>query len=96
MKKISYCTNWMGPINTDWIAKHGEQWASGRIDVHGVDNPYGDEISLPPIHIEDWNLFSDWLEDFYTDTMWTLKQLVDEYEKTNPRILWLYGPPTDE
>jgi len=96
MRKIDYSLNWMGPINTDWIAKHGSQWSSGRIDVYGTDNDYGDEISLPPIHSDDWNMFGDWLYNFTTETMWTLKQLVDEYEKTNPRILWLYGPPTDE
>jgi len=32
---ISYSTNWMGPINRDWIAKNGDCWAAGRIDVLG-------------------------------------------------------------
>jgi hypothetical protein len=94
MKKIYYSTNWMGPINSEWIAEHGDQWAAGRIDVYGTGDPYGEEIGLSPIHNDDWNRFSEWLENFITEDMWSLKQLVDEYEKTNPRILWLYGPPT--
>jgi hypothetical protein len=96
MKKIEYQLNWMGPLNTAWIAEHGSQWSAGRIDVYGTDYEYGDEIGLSPLHSDDWRRLSDWLDNFTTEKMWTLKQLVDEYEKTNPKILWLYGPPTDE
>jgi len=37
---------------------------------------------------EDWNNFGDWLWDFETDDKWNLKQLVAEYEKSNPKIRW--------
>lgn len=32
---------------------------------------------------------SEWLGDFETDILYTLKELVGEYEKTNPKISWL-------
>jgi hypothetical protein len=37
---------------------------------------------------EDWATFGGWLDDFRTDTMWSLKEIVEEYEKTNPKIRW--------
>ena len=89
MNKISYSTNWMGPINTKWIEENGEGWSSGRIDIMGPESPWGGELSLPPIRTEDWNRLSEWLWDFETDTLYTLKELVEEYEKTNPKITWL-------
>jgi hypothetical protein len=95
MNKVSYFLNWMGPINREWIEKHGSQWSSGRIDISAPNLHYGDELGVSPMHSEDWNRFGDWLDTFETKKIWTLKQLVDEYEKTNPRILWLYGPPTE-
>ena len=87
--KISYSTNWCGPISTKWIEEHGEGWSTGRIDIMGTENPWGTELSLPPIRTEDWNRLSEWLWDFETDTLYTLKELVEEYEKTNPKITWL-------
>ena len=65
-----------------------EHWAGGRIDVYGTGQPYGDELGLDIMHGEDYRLFSDWLDGFKTDTMWTLEQLVQEYEQTNPKIRW--------
>ena len=85
---ISYSTNWMGPINTDWIAKNGDCWAAGRIDVHGEEG-YPQEIALPPMHDRDWERFSRWLETFETEFVWPLTLLVAEYEKTRPPILWV-------
>ena len=85
---LSYGTNWMGPINSDWIAKHGDCWAAGRIDVHGEEG-YPQEIALPPMHDRDWERFSRWLEIFETEEMWTLAMLVAEYEKTHQPILWV-------
>ena len=78
----------MGPINTDWIEKHGDQWAAGRIDVY-KDEGYPAEIALSPMHDRDWERFSRWLETFETEDMWTLAMLVAEYEKTHPPILWV-------
>ena len=108
---ISYSTNWMGPVSTNWYKDRGfikdgepfhsdmfnkmiyptditEHYSIGRIDVRGTDNPYGDELGLPMMRSEDWNRFGDWLSGFRTETMWKLNQLVEEYEKTNPKIRW--------
>ena len=88
---IRYSTNWKYPMNTDWIAEHGSQWAVGRIDIYGsVIAPLS---SLPPMHNEDWISFSDWLCTVETDAVWTIKQLIEQYQKTNPKILWLYDEP---
>jgi hypothetical protein len=38
---------------------------------------------------EDWRRFGDWLWDLETDELWTLHQLVAEYERANPAITWL-------
>jgi hypothetical protein len=65
-----------------------ESYSCGRIDVHGTDDPYGDEIGVPPMRSEDWNQFGFWLDTFETDRMWTLAELTAEYEKTNPPIRW--------
>jgi len=85
---ITYSTNGMGPINTDWIEKHGDYWAAGRIDVYGEEG-YPQEIALPPMHDRDWERFRRWLETFETEEMWTLAMLVAEYEKTHQPILWV-------
>ena len=37
---IRYSTNYMGPINMDWIKEHGSDWAGGRIDLYGGDWSY--------------------------------------------------------
>jgi hypothetical protein len=69
------------------------RYSGGRVDVRslGDDYPYGSEVGLPPMRDEDWHTFSDWLEDFTTETMWTLDQLLEEYEKTNPKVRF-YDP----
>ena len=64
---ISYSTNWMGPINQKWTEEHGDCWSAGRIDIRGVpDESWGLEYGLPLMHVEDWNDFSGWLDDFET------------------------------
>jgi hypothetical protein len=88
MAHITYSTNYMGPIDTDWIAQHGSDWAAGRIDVSGTDNPWGDEIGLPPMKISDWRAFGDWLVTLVTDDMYDLDQLVALYEQTHDKITW--------
>ena len=93
---VSYSTNWMGPVNMEWIKKYGDNWATGRIDIRGTGEPYGDEMHLPPMDYKDWSRFSEWLDDFYTDYMWTLSAIVKEYEKTNPPITWLNKEEVDE
>lgn len=63
-------------------------YSCGRIDVSGTDDPYGEEIGVPPMLSEDWARFGAWLETFETDGVWTLDQLVELYERANPKITW--------
>lgn len=65
-----------------------EQWSGGRIDIYGTGDPYGDEIGVPIMRSEDWYQFGAWLREFKTTKKWYLNQLVEEYEKTNPKIIW--------
>jgi hypothetical protein len=89
----------MGPVALWWYEERGllddkreiiEHYSGGRIDVRGGDTEsiYGDEIGVPPMRSEDWQDFGGWLDDFRTDTMWSLAEIVNEYEKTNPKIRW--------
>ena len=78
----------MGPVNYDWVKEHGEGWCIGRIDVYGTDSDYPEELHLPMMRAQDWGRFTEWLHTVETDFMWTLDQLVGQYEKTNPRITW--------
>jgi hypothetical protein len=64
-------------------------WHGGRIDIRGEGlGPYGDEMSLPIMRGDCYSQFSDWLDTFETDDVWTLDQLVEMYERTNPKIIW--------
>ena len=88
-----YSTNWMGPVTLQWYEERGinadeEHWAGGRIDVYGGEDDYPEEIGLPIMHGQDYARFSDWLDDFKTETLWTLDELVAEYEKVNLKIRW--------
>lgn len=65
-----------------------QRWSGGRIDVSGTGEPYGDEIGLPVMRDDCYRQFSDWLDSVETDDMWTLAQLVEIYERTNPKIIW--------
>jgi len=89
---IHYSTNFMGPINIDWIKEHGSDWAGGRIDMYGGDWSYPEEIGLPIMKSSDYATFSDWLDTVETDDVWTLQQLVEQYEKTNSKIVWHRTP----
>lgn len=65
-----------------------EPYSGGRIDIFGTGEPYPDEMYLPIMKSEDYYRFRDWLIQFKTETVWTLNQLVKEYETTNPKITW--------
>ena len=65
-----------------------ESYSAGRIDVYGTGDKYGYELYLPTMHSDDWNRFSNWLHTFETDDVWELKDLVDMYERVNPKIRW--------
>ena len=87
---ISYSTNWMGPINYDWIRENGDYWSGGRIDVHGVpDEPYGWEMALPTMHNKSYGLLQQFLLGFRTEEVLTHKQLFTEFERTTGHeIIW--------
>ena len=69
-----------------------EQWYGGRIDIYGLpeDEYYNgkDEMGLPIMDGPSYGSFSQWLEKFETDTVWTLNELVAEYERTHDKIRW--------
>jgi hypothetical protein len=66
-----------------------QSYSCGRIDVRGIpDQPYGDEIGVPPMLSEDWRRFGDWLDDVQTMSVWTLQDLVAAYQQHNPKITW--------
>lgn len=68
--------------------------AGGRIDVYGVDEQEyycgRTELSLPIMKMVCFNMFSEWLDDFETEELWSLEQLVEEFEKqTEHKIEWV-------
>lgn len=72
-----------------------EYWYGGRIDVGGLptDEYYNGqgELGLPIMDGPSYARFSDWIVKFRTETLWTLDQLVEEFEKSNPKIRWHNG-----
>ena len=100
MSKCRYSTNWMGPVALWWYEERGllndkreitEHYSCGRLDVRGgnTDIYYGDEIGVPPMRSEDWQDFGGWLDDFRTDEMWSLSDLVEQYElESGRKIRW--------
>lgn len=105
--KCRYSTNWMGPGGLWWYEERGllndkreitEHYSCGRLDVRGgdIESIYGDEIGVPPMRSEDWASFGDWLNTFRTDTMWSLAEIVKEYEKTNSKIRWASDRESEE
>ena len=88
---ITYSTNWMGPINTQWIEEHGDCWAAGRIDIYGVPGEdYPIEYGLPPMHVRDWEDFSEWLDDLETEELLSFDELVAQFVQTvGKKIQWL-------
>ena len=74
------------PYTSESITTH---YSCGRIDVHNVPNePYGDEINVPPMLSSDWHQLGLWLETVKTMSVWTLKDLVTAYERDNSPITW--------
>lgn len=67
-----------------------QEYSCGRIDVRGTGDKYGQEIGLDPMMSEDWHRFGEWLSTLRTDDVWSLHELVDMYERTNPKIRWWY------
>jgi hypothetical protein len=85
----TYTACWMGPVNYKWVQKNGEHWAGGRINVYDKTKMNRREISLPTMHKQDYNQFSEWLEKFTSVNVLTLLELVALFEKeTNINIRW--------
>ena len=85
---ITYSTNWMGPINSQWIQEHGDGWSGGRIDIYGVPGEhYPVEHSLPVMRTEDWNEFSEWLDELETEELLSLEQILEQYFIDKGRII---------
>jgi len=74
-------------LEYDEIVTH---YAGGRIDIYGVPGEhYPLEYAISPMHGEDWNDFSGWLDDFETEDLWELDDLVEQYEQDSSRkIRW--------
>lgn len=72
-----------------------ESYSCGRIDIRGdTESPWGDEYGVAPMRTEDWNAFSDWLDDLDTTYLWTYKELLEGFEKeTQTTIRWAPGAP---
>lgn len=66
--------------------------ACGRVDVSGLDDQeYYDgktEYHCPLMTKDSWNRFSEFLVEFNTEKLYTFDELVNEYEKNNPKIEW--------
>jgi hypothetical protein len=89
---ITYSTNWMGPINSQWIKEHGQGWSAGRIDIYGVpDEPYPLEYGLSPMRTEDWNALSDYLDTLQTKELLSYDELIEGFESYyGLKITWCY------
>ena len=68
-------------------------YAGGRIDIRGLDpekywNGW-DEYSLSPMHGEDWNALSDWLDEFKSEEQVPYDELITLFEKDyGKKIRW--------
>ena len=67
------------------IVKDYVPYAGGRIDCYCDDytdpdySPFGDELSLPVMLGEHFDLFSDWLDSVETERLVTLEWLVEQF-----------------
>ena len=104
--KISYSTNWMGPVSNQWYEEQNipyvlkmtsgvfapaieykyftESYSCGRIDIRGLDEEEyycgQDEYGVDPMHTEDWNALSEWLDDFKSDKLIPYETLISLFE----------------
>lgn len=98
---ITYSTNWMGPVSMNWYRERGLldskgvitlYYSAGRIDIRDSTKPGYDgwhEYGLAPMHGEDWNDFSEWLDDFKSQELLDFDDLIAQYEEDRGRkIRW--------
>jgi hypothetical protein len=80
---VELCRRKVGDVlEYDEVTTH---YGGGRIDIRGMDpEEYYNgwyEYSLPIMHGEDFNAFSDWLDTLITDDLWTFDHLIEMFEK---------------
>jgi hypothetical protein len=63
-----------------------QSYSCGRIDCNG--DGFGAEIGVDPMKDSSWARFGHWLDTVETDDLWTMDQLVELYERANPKIEW--------
>ena len=65
-------------------------YSAGRIDIYGVPGEhYPLEYGLAPMHGEDWNALSDWLNTVDTNTQWSYEDLIANFERFyGTKIRW--------
>ena len=93
---ITYSTNWMGPVSLRWYAERGispdVHYSCGRIDIRdsskdGYDG--WDEYSVAPMHTEDWNALSDFLDRLHGETVIPYDTLIMLFEaEYGKKIRW--------
>ena len=64
-----------------------ESYSCGRIDIYGLDEEeyWGGkhEYGLAPMRTEDWNNFSDWLDEMQTEELWSYEELIEHFQYYN-------------
>ena len=64
-----------------------ESYSCGRIDIYGLDEEEywcgKHEYGLAPMRTEDWNAFSDWLDEMDTDELWSYDKLIEHFQYYN-------------
>ena len=82
----------LGPGDTWEYDEITVNYCAGRIDIRdsskeGYDG--WDEYGLSPMHVEDWNDFSGWLDDFETHDLWEFDDIIAQYEQErDTKIRW--------
>lgn len=81
-KKLKYLDIEIG--DTYELEEIAVSYAGGRIDIRGLDEEdyYNgwDEYGLGVMHGEDWDLFSDWLDDLATTEQLGYDTLISTFE----------------
>lgn len=73
--------------------KFMKNYAGGRIDVRGTEDPYGLEIGVPIMEAESWNELQQFLWTFTSKEVLTLQQIVQALEdETGFSIVWFKEP----
>ncbi len=97
---VTYSTNFMGPISIDWYRERGlvkdeeitTNYCGGRVDIRDdTKQSYDgwDEYSLAPMHEEDWNALSSYLDELQTQRQLEYDELIFLFEEWHgKKIRW--------